>query len=496
MSFIKKIDAYVLKRFLGTFVMTFLIVLFILLMQFLWKYFADLVGKGIGMDVLGEFFVYAITTLVPLALPLAILLASLMTFGNLGENFELTAMKSAGISLFRIIRPLIIFIVVVVVGAFFFSNNVLPITQKNLYTLLFSIRHKSPELDIPVGEFYSGISGVNLYVRSKDNKILKDLMIYDFSGGFNNAAIMVADTGYVELTADRKYLLLTLVHGESFENFKKQRLSQTTSIPYRRETFGYKELLYEFDSDFNRYDESLLQDQHISKDINGLQQSIDSVKLLINLRSVEQVNEMLRTKYLGREYRPDRDFEVSPEVRIADYDPDSVFISLSKVSMEQVVTNALQKAKTMRDHLQYNKMLLGEPQMYLSRHQIEWHKKFALSFACLIFFFIGAPLGAIIRKGGLGFPMVVSVIMFVIYYIIDLTGYKMAREGIWEAYQGMWLSTSVLFPLGVFLTYKAAVDASLFNREMYDRFFRQLKLRVYKLIRITPSTEEEEEYNT
>ncbi|MDD3195910.1 MAG: LptF/LptG family permease [Paludibacter sp.] len=494
MSFIKKIDAYILKRFLGTFIMTFLIVLFILLMQFLWKYFSDMVGKGIGWDVLAEFFVYAITTLVPLALPLAILLASLMTFGNLGENFELTAMKSAGISLFRIIRPLIIFIAVVVLAAFFFSNNVLPVTQKNLYTLLFSIKHKSPELDIPVGEFYSGINGVNLYVRSKDGRVLKDLMIYDFSGGFNNAAVMVADTGYIELTADKKYLLLTLIQGENFENFKKQRISYSNNIPYRRETFGYKELLYEFDSDFNRYDESLMDDQHVSKDIAALQQSIDSVQQLIEVRSMEQVREMLRTKYLGRDYKVDRDLTVGEEVNISIYNSDSLFLSLDKSSMEQAVNNATQKAQAMRDHIQYNKMLLGEPQMYMNRHKSEWHRKFALSFACLIFFFIGAPLGAIIRKGGLGFPMVVSVIMFVIYYIIDLTGFKMAREGIWEAYQGMWLSTSVLFPLGVFLTYKAAVDASLFNRELYIRFYKQTKNRIYKLIRLTPSSEEE--YNT
>jgi lipopolysaccharide export system permease protein len=496
MSFIKKIDAYILKRFLGTFIMTFLIVIFILLMQFLWKHFADMVGKGIGWDVLAEFMMYAITTLVPLALPLAILLASLMTFGNLGENFELTAMKSAGVSLFRIIRPLIIFIGLIVVGAFFFSNNVLPLTNKNLYALVFSIKHKSPELDIPVGEFYSGINGVNLYVRQKEGKMLKDMMIYDFSAGFNNASVMVADSGFIELTSDRKYLILTLFQGESFENFKKQSLSYSNNIPYMRETFGYKELLYEFDSDFNRYDESLLEDTHISKNIASLQHSIDSVQKLIDLRSVEQVREMEQNKYFGREYRPDLSLDIGPEVNLSEYNPDSLFLTMDKMTKEQVAATARQKAQTMRDHLQYNKMLLGDPQLYLNRHKSEWHRRFALSFACLIFFFIGAPLGAIIRKGGLGFPMVVSVIMFVIYYIIDLTGFKMAREGIWEAYQGMWLSTSVLFPLGVFLTYKAAVDASLFNRELYDRFLKQVKLRVYKLIRLTPSADEEEEYNT
>jgi lipopolysaccharide export system permease protein len=290
--------------------------------------------------------------------------------------------------------------------------------------------------------------------------------------------------------------MLTLFQGESFENFKKQNMSYSNSIPYSRETFGYKELLYEFDSDFNRYDESLLQDQHISKDLKALQRSIDSVQELINVRSVEQVNEMVETKYFGREYRPDIALEVGSEVDLTRYNPDSLFQSLDKQTREQAVMNGRQRAQTMRDHLQYNKMLLGEPQMYLNRHKSEWHRRFALSFACLIFFFIGAPLGAIIRKGGLGFPMVVSVVMFVIYYIIDLTGLKMAREGIWEAYQGMWLSTAVLFPIGVFLTYKAAVDASLFNSELYDRFFRLLKLRIYKILRLTPSAEEEEEYNT
>ena len=213
---IKKIDSYIFRRFFTLFLMTFLICIFILLMQFLWKHVSELVGKGIGWSVLAEFFVYAILSLVPMALPLAILLASLMTFGNLGENFELTAMKAAGISLFRIMRPLILFISVVCVGAFYFSNNVLPITQTKLWTLIFSLRQKSPEFDIPVGEFYSGINGVNIYVRGKDKGLLKDLMIYDFSAGFDNATVMVADSGRVHFTADNKYLLLSLYSGESF----------------------------------------------------------------------------------------------------------------------------------------------------------------------------------------------------------------------------------------------------------------------------------------
>lgn len=489
MSVIKKIDSYILKRFFTLFVMTFLIVIFILLMQFLWKHFADLVGKGIGWDVLAEFFMYAIMTLVPLALPLALLLASLMTFGNLGENFELTAMKSAGISLFRIIRPLMITVGLIVVAAFFFSNNVLPKSQKNMYTLLFSIRHKSPELDVPVGEFYSGINGVNLYVRAKEKGLLKDLMIYDFSNGFDNAAVLLADSGRIQPTGDKKHLLLTLYNGESFENLRQQKLAGTRNIPYRRETFSLKEILYDFDSDFNRYDESLLEDTHVSKNIKELSQSIDSIKQIIEVRSSSQVQEMLQYRYFMAYGGSQAFLDVKPDVDLMHYNPDSAFLKLEKDQMTMAVDNAMERSRSMLDHIQYNKLLLGEPQMYMNRHASEWHRKFALSFACLIFFFIGAPLGAIIRKGGFGLPVVISVLMFVVYYIIDLTGYKMAREGIWEAYQGMWLSAAVLFPIGVFLTYKAAVDATLFNPETYVKFFHAIKIKIYQFIRVSVEDE-------
>ncbi len=485
MAFIKKIDSYILKRFFSLLVMTFLVVIFILLMQFLWKHFADLVGKGIGWDVLAEFFVYAIMTLVPLALPLALLLASLMTFGNLGENFELTAMKSAGISLFRIMLPLIISVSLVVVAAFFFSNNILPKAQKNMYTLLFSIRHKSPELDVPVGEFYSGINGVNLYVRAKDKKILKDLMIYDFSSGFNNAMVLVADSGKIELTADKQHLLLTLYQGESFENLKEQQISSSENTPYRRESFSQKEILYDFDSDFNRYDKSLLQDQHISKNIKELSQSIDSVKQIVEEQSKTQVKEMLNYKYFTDNIAWELVSDIGSEVNLNAYNTDSVFLNLDKAEMLLAVNQAKDRANSLHEHLQYNKLVIGEPLMYMNRHSSEWHRKFALSFACLIFFFIGAPLGAIIRKGGFGFPVVVSVLMFVVYYVIDLTGYKMAREYIWEAYQGMWLSSAVLFPIGVFLTYKAAVDATLFNKDTYVKFYQNLKNKIFKMLHLT-----------
>ncbi len=487
---IKTIDSYVFKRFITLFVMTFVICVFILLMQFLWKHFNELVGKGIGIGVIAEFFLYAITSLVPMALPLAILLASLMTFGNMGENFELIAMKSAGISLFRIIRPLVVFIALICIMAFYFSNNVLPVTQSKLWTLILSLRQKSPEFDIPVGEFYSGISGVNLYVRDKQNGLLKDMMIYDFSGGFDNASVMIADSGRVKFSADKKYLMLKLYDGETFENLKSQAGAQnSTNIPYRRESFKTKNILIDFDSDFNRFDESILQDQHVSKNISQLESSIDSTSKVVDRLKMEQSTEMTGRRYFGREAAWNRSLEIGENIQIENYNADSLFLKLDKPSMEMAMVTTMQKANEIKGQIEFNKLNLGETAMYVTKHEIEWHRKFTLSFACLIFFFIGAPLGAIIRKGGLGAPVVISVVMFIIYYIIDTAGLKMAREGLWTAFQGMWLSSSILLPIGVFLTYKAAVDAVLFNVEEYAKLMQKIRsfieVKILKMNNVT-----------
>jgi lipopolysaccharide export system permease protein len=459
-------------------------------MQFLWKHFNELVGKGIGIGVIAEFFLYAITSLVPMALPLAILLASLMTFGNMGENFELIAMKSAGVSLFRIIRPLVVFIALICVMAFYFSNNVLPVTQSKLWTLILSLRQKSPEFDIPVGEFYSGISGVNLYVRDKQNGLLKDMMIYDFSGGFDNASVMIADSGRVKFSADKKYLMLKLYDGETFENLKSQAGAQSsTNIPYRRESFKTKNILIDFDSDFNRFDESILKDQHISKNIAKLESTIDSTSKVVERLKMEQATEITGRRYFGRESAWNRSLEIGENIQIENYNADSLFLKLDKPSMEMAMVTTMQKANEIKGQIEFNKLNLGETAMYVTKHEIEWHRKFTLSFACLIFFFIGAPLGAIIRKGGLGAPVVISVVMFIIYYIIDTAGLKMAREGLWTAFQGMWLSSSILLPIGVFLTYKAAVDAVLFNVEEYAKLMQKIRrfieVKILKMNNVT-----------
>ena len=473
-----------LKNFLGLFVATFFIAIFILLMQFMWMHVNDLVGKGIGLAVLSEFFLYATASVIPLALPLAILLSSLISFGNLAEKVELTAMKAAGISLFRILRPLAIAVAFLSVGAFFFSNNVLPKSQMKLWALIFSLRQKSPELQIPIGEFYDEISGYHIYVRGKTQQgELLNLMIYDYSAGFENAKVMVADTGRLSTSADRRFLMLDLIQGESFENLnqKQQRATNSTkNIPYRRETFTHKRLVIDFATDFNRYDESILEDQHVSKNVSQLVHSIDSVQGVAVERSREQSNKLVSERYFGRDITQG---EVVVPTKITsderrEYNIDSLWASLPVYKQKAVLSSAIDRAQTYRDQIEYNAILLGDADRYIRKHEIELYRKFTLAFACLIFFFIGAPLGTIIRKGGLGAPVVISVILFIIYYIIDNTGYKMAREALWPCWAGMWLSSFVLLPTGIFLTYKAATDSPLFNPEAWTIKAKKLFVRI------------------
>lgn len=483
---VKKLDIYLLKNFLGLFMATFFIAIFILLMQFVWMHVKDLVGKGVEISVLAEFFIYAIASVVPLALPLAILLASLISFGNLGEKFELTAMKAAGISLFRIMQPLAIAIAVVSVGAFFFSNNVLPKSQTKLWALIFSLRQKSPELDIPVGEFYDGIGGTNVYVRHKNNKtgMLYGLMIYDFSDGFKNATVIVADSGKIQITKDKQHLLLTLYSGESFENLDQKQQDKERAkknIPYRRETFERKQLLKDFNTELNRYDESILQDQHVAKDVVQLVKSVDSMSVLAHVKSRQQSEKLVERSYFGREELNGRVLQPVMKEELTEYDVDSLFARMTPKQQFDVIDVMESRIRQQKDQIDYNAMLLDDYQRYIRKHQIELHRKFTLAFACLIFFFIGAPLGAIIRKGGLGAPVVISVIMFIIYYIIDNTGYKMAREALWPVWTGMWLSSFALLPIGIFLTYKAATDSGIFNPEVWVMAFQKAKVRIKRL---------------
>ncbi|MBC5643960.1 LptF/LptG family permease [Parabacteroides sp. BX2] len=481
-----------LQTFLPLFIMTFGICLFIVLMQFLWRYIDDMVGKGLGIPVLGEMFFYAALFLLPMALPLAILLASLMTFGNLGERLELLAMKSAGVSLIHIMRPLIITIGIISIGAFFFQNNAMPVVQVKLYSLLYSMRQKSPELDIPEGVFYGEITGYNVYVKEKNNQtgLLKDVMIYDYSKGFNNARVILADSGRLKTSADKLFLVLSLFNGESFENLSEGQTgsnNRKTAVPYRRETFSTKDILIDFDANFTRTDESFMQNQYMGKQLKDLQTSIDS--MTVRLDSIKAINSknVYDMSYKKTFSKPKRELSQQAEMGTGNTATVNDTDSLTKISNEPVkiinfdslykaeapsgqaalLVRAKSNIESVKADYYFKAATLGDEAYKVRRHLTEWHKKFTLSFACMVFFFIGAPLGAIIRKGGLGMPVVISVILFIFYYIIDNIGFKMARDGIWEAREGMWLSSAILAPLGIFLTYKAVNDSVILNADTY-----------------------------
>lgn len=476
-----------LQSFLPLFLMTFFICLFIVLMQFLWRYIDDLVGKGLDVSVIAELFFYAALTMVPMALPLAILLASLMTFGNLGEQFELTAMKASGVSLIKSMRPLIVLMVLVAIGAFFFQNNVLPVAQTKMWTLLYSMRQKSPELDIPEREFYDQITGFNIYVNKKDREtgILRQLLIYNVDKGADNATIIYADSGKMSITDDKEHLFLTLWNGEQFENLREQGTVSSNNVPYRRESFSTKEVMISFDANFTRMDESGMRNQYVGKNISELQATIDSVNARVDSIGRDYGEALLQTPYFGVNMLTYQNTDtgviaVRTPALVLDnpLNIDSLFNRANPAMEKSLINQALAKAKRNRQEYEFKALTMKDEKKLVRRHAIELMKKYTLSMACLVFFFIGAPLGAIIRKGGLGMPLVISVFLFIFYYIIDNTGYKMARDGHLEVWEGIWLSTFVLLPLGIFFTYKAVNDSAVFNRDAYVNFFRRILGRV------------------
>lgn len=460
------------------FAMTFFIVLFIVLMQFLWRYMDDLIGKGLAASVLGELFFYAAVSMVPMALPLAILLASLMTFGNLGEKSELTAIKASGVSLLRIMAPLIVLVSGISVLAFFFQNDVLPRAQVKMWTLLFSARQKSPELEIPKGSFYDQIPGYNIYVKDKnpDTGMLFNVMIYDVTHT-DNSTILLADTARLAFTKDMRYLYLHLKNGEQFENLRQQNMN-SQNIPFRREKFLEKELLIPFDANFNRLDEEGMRQQYVGKNVAELRVAIDSLRHRVDSIGLDSRKDFQRQNFsrllggneisLSYETEKERGEKMEKgEEKVLPLSIDSLMTALSPSQRDMIMTGVRNNLRQSFNSMEFRAIQMDEEKVRVRRNNIELLKKYTLSVACLIFLFIGAPLGAIIRKGGLGMPLVISVALFLVYYIIDNTGYKMARSGLWQEWAGIWLSTFILLPLGVFVTWKAMNDSSVFNPDIY-----------------------------
>lgn len=480
----KRLHLYIIKSFIGPFVMTFFIVLFILLMQFLWRYVDDLVGKGLDFGVLAEMMFYASFALLPLAFPLAMLLASIMTFGSMGENYELVAMKASGISLFRIMRPLIVIAVLITSVAFYFSNEIVPRTNLRFSTLLYSVRQQKPELILQSGVFTNEVDGYSIKVSSKNNKtkMLYDLLIYDHSGGKANESVTVADSGLLRITDDKKFMVLTLFNGINYEETKPENNRDKDNHGYQRRIFQEQTIRVKTKGfDFNRRDESIFRNQ----------------SRMLNLKELRYMEDSLSVDYYNRLRKYMTQINLNPTVTVALYnlmakedslkrppipgpdtivDFDSYFAGIDKWVQADIVGQALEGARNVNQNVNMFQSQLYVHKTNLNRYDMESHRKFTLSIAVLVFFFIGAPLGAIIRKGGLGMPVIVSILLFIFYYIISISGEKSAREDVWNMMNGMWFSTYIFLPVGVWLTYKAATDSAIMSAETYTKFLSRLGL--------------------
>lgn len=473
---IKKLDIFILRQFGLLFVGTFFICQFVLMMQFLWRYVDELIGKGLSLEVMAQFFWYMGLMLVPQALPLAILLSSLITFGNLGESSELTAIKAAGISLMQTFRSLIVVTIVICLCSFYFQNNIGPQANMKLTQLLVSMKQKSPELEIPEGVFYDGIPNCNIYVQKKDMKTghLYGIMIYRMTQSYEDAAIILADSGMLQSTADKKHLLLSLWQGEWFENMQSQQFAGSAAVPYRRETFITKQIILDFDAGFNMADAAMLSNNAKGKSLDQINHAIDSITHVNDSLGSVFYDEAKRSYYAIPHLSKADSARAVKRGRSPAYNIDKRWERLKVDQKRQIVTDALGNVQNQVSELDFKSMLTKDNEWIIRMHYIEAINKFTLAFQCLIFFFIGASLGAIIRKGGLGVPVIVSVLVFIVYYILDNSGYRMARIGDWSVWFGKLLAPATLTPVAIFVTYKAYNDSMVFNADLWVSMFRRL----------------------
>lgn len=480
----KRLHWYVIKSFLGPFFMTFFIVVFVLLMQFLWRYVGDLVGKGLDLQVLGEMLFYASFGVLPYAFPLAMLLASIMTFGALGENYELVAMKSAGISLFRIMKPLIVIAAFVALLAFYFSNNILPKTNLKFTTLMVSVKQQRPELILQEGVFTNEIDGYNIKIGRKDKKtnVLYDLLIYDHTQNKSNESVTVADSGYLKITEDKKYMVLTLYNGINYAEEQPKDRSEINKRPFRRDKFDEQTIRVKVNNfDFNRRDEGIYKNMYRMLNIRQLTLMTDTLNgkyydQVRNYLMQIDVNPTISRRIVDLTVTHDslkQNFQISPD---STFNFDTCFNGIDKWVKAEIAMMALDRARANMQNLNLYQGQITERKRNINKYEMERHRKFTLSFAVFIFFFVGAPLGAIIRKGGLGMPVVVSILLFIAYYIVSMTGEKSAREDVWQMLTGMWFSTFVFFPIGVWLSYMAGTDSAIMATETYTKLLNKLRL--------------------
>ncbi len=484
---IKKIHVLVLRSYIGPFLVTFLISLFILLMQFLWRYVEDFVGKGLDISVVAELMFYASAHLVPMALPLAILLSSIMTFGDLGENYELLAMKSSGISLQRIMFPLVFLIILISIGAFIFSTKALPYMQLKFQSILWDVTHQRPELNLKQGVFNKDIEGYSIKIgkKVKGQAMMYNFMIYDHRENLGNISVTVADSGTIEITDDKNYMIVTLYSGYNYQEISsKNRL--TIDHTFRKDKFEKESIFFKLEGfGLKRTDHNLFKHNYQTLNLEMLDKTIDSLQIIKVSRINDFRKNLIRYNYLKSEIKVNKSVDsllkVSDSIkRFRPYfeieyklDLDSMFMAQNIATKKKIINIAKEYAKGTKNTISTTNEDIYSRTKWIMKHYVEWHRKFTLAFACLVFFFIGAPLGAIIRKGGFGMPFLISILFFIFYYIISIMGEKFVKEGVLLSYEGMWMGSLIILPIGVFISYKAATDSTLLNISSYIEFLKK-----------------------
>lgn len=470
----KKFYLFILRSFLNSFLPTFLIVMLILLMQVIWLYVDELIGKGLEWSIIAELLVYFSASLIPQALPLSVLLASIMTFGNLGESYELVAAKASGISIWKMFRPMFFLMIVIALFGFFVANSLIPMANLKRGSLLYDVRQQKPSLAIKEGVFSQDIPGITIRVGKKDRvtQELQDLIIYDRRESQLHPVILFARRGTMTMSDDKRYLLLTLFDGGRYEELEKVK-GYYYSQQHSTMTFSQERIAFDLNSfKFSRTDENLFKQHWEMLNVRELQQASDSLDQ-VAMKKFLELRGYVEPYYYLTKARNDTFQRVSVKdkiaVRVTEPEISSHFHG---VPISAIFSNAISQARAAKNIVEYSLNEYKELAKLRARHRIEWHRKFILSVACLIMFFIGAPLGSIIRKGGFGLPIVVSVLLYVVYHIIALSGEKAAKTEAWSPMEGMWLGILVFIPLGFFLTYQAANDSKLFDQSWYNKMER------------------------